>query len=258
MSGLQVKDPIVLVHGILGFNHLPLLFGPIEYFRDVRQTLRAAGNVVPEPPQLNTAGSVQERAQELKDYVLSNPDVDGRKVHLIAHSMGGLDARQMITHLNMAERVWTLTTIGTPHQGTPLADLPGPVLEPLVHGLLQHDVNIQGFLDLTTAAGMQFEQETPDVAGVEYFSVAGVYTPGPLDLLKLSHTLIHTAGGGPNDGLVPVHSAHHGHFLGTWQANHFRLVNWATNLLIPPKELVKEDILEHYVAVVHALAERGF
>jgi len=46
---------------------------------------------------------------------LSNPDVDGRKVHLFAHSMGGLDARHMITHLGMANRVRTLTTIGTPH-----------------------------------------------------------------------------------------------------------------------------------------------
>src|SRR5438105_4047988 len=172
MSEPHLKDPIVLVHGILGFDTFPTILGQIEYFREIRQTLRATGNMVPEPPQLNTAGSVKERAQELKDYLLGNPEVDGRKVHLIAHSMGGLDARHMIRNLNMAERVWTLTTIGTPHQGTPLANLPGPVLEPLVQGLLQHDVNIQGFLDLTTAAGAQFEQDTPDAAGVWYSSVA--------------------------------------------------------------------------------------
>ena len=115
MSGPQLKDAIVLVHGILGFDALSTLFGPIEYFREVRKMLRAACNLLPEPPQLNTAGSVKERAQELKDYLLSNPDVDGRKVHLFAHSMGGLDARHMITHLGMANRVRTLTTIGTPH-----------------------------------------------------------------------------------------------------------------------------------------------
>jgi triacylglycerol lipase len=258
MSGPQLKDPIVLVHGILGFDTFPIIFGQVDYFREVRQTLRATGNVVPEPPQLNTAGSVKERAQDLKDYLERNPDVNGRKVHLFAHSMGGLDARQRITHLNMASRVWTLTTIGTPHQGTPLANLPRPVLEPLVHGLLQHDVNIQGFLDLPTEVGTQFDRETPDAADVQYASVAGAYTPGPLDLLKLSHDLIQQEGGGPNDGLVPVHSAQHGDFLGTWQANHFRLVNWATNLLIPLKELVRTDILHHYVSLVQTLANRGF
>ena len=42
-------------------------------------------------------------------------------MHLIAHSMGGLDARHMIVREGMAERVASLTTVGTPHNGTPVA-----------------------------------------------------------------------------------------------------------------------------------------
>ena len=40
------------------------------------------------------------------------------KVNIIAHSLGGLDARQMLTHLGMGSRVASLTTVGTPHRGT--------------------------------------------------------------------------------------------------------------------------------------------
>ena len=45
--------------------------------------------------------------------------------HLIAHSMGGLDSRFLITHLQPEEdnRILSLTTIGSPHHGSPIADL---------------------------------------------------------------------------------------------------------------------------------------
>jgi triacylglycerol esterase/lipase EstA (alpha/beta hydrolase family) len=40
-------------------------------------------------------------------------------VHIIAHSMGGLDARHLIVDIvTMADKVGTLATIGTPHLGT--------------------------------------------------------------------------------------------------------------------------------------------
>src|SRR5262249_8804056 len=93
-------QPIVLVHGILGFNKLTL--GGLklaEYFRLIPETLRAGGHVVPEPPRLNPAGSVAERAEDLKNYVESQTELAGKKVHIIAHSMGGLDSRFMIARL---------------------------------------------------------------------------------------------------------------------------------------------------------------
>ncbi len=77
-------------------------------------------------------------------------------------------------------------------------------------------------------------EDVPDVEGIDYFSVAGLYQPGLLTigLLKPSHDFIlHRAGA--NDGLVPVASATFGEFLGTWNANHFRLINWPTDLVAP-------------------------
>lgn len=40
------------------------------------------------------------------------------KVNIIGHSMGGLDARHMITNMGGAEWVSSLFTIGTPHRGS--------------------------------------------------------------------------------------------------------------------------------------------
>ena len=55
-------------------------------------------------------------------------------LHVIAHSMGGLDARYAIRNVpQVADRVKTLVTIGTPHRGSPVADAvvarTGPLLE---------------------------------------------------------------------------------------------------------------------------------
>ena len=64
--------------------------------------------------------------------------------------MGGLDSRYMISKLDMADRVLSLTTLGTPHRGTAFADwavgkvekVVRPALEFLRHsssGLLRSD-----------------------------------------------------------------------------------------------------------------------
>jgi triacylglycerol lipase len=154
--------------------------------------------------------------------------------------------------------VTSLTTIGTPHKGTPLAD--GRLLQdlqPVLAALNQHGIDIRGFLDLTPAAAQGFEADAPDAVAVRYFSVAGHYFPGLLDLLKAPHDLMRLHGAGDNDGLVPVASATHGERLGVWAVNHFRLVNWATNLLIPPIELLQSDVLDGYLGIVDALSARG-
>ena len=71
-------------------------------------------------PWLSPTGGVADRAQQLKDFI--DRVSPAEPVHLFAHSMGGLDARYMISCLGMAQRVLTLTTLGTPHRGTAFAD----------------------------------------------------------------------------------------------------------------------------------------
>src|SRR5215510_6280544 len=54
-------------------------------------------------------------------------NICGDKVHIIAHSMGGLDARYLLCNnlygLGALDRVVSLSTISTPHRGSQVADL---------------------------------------------------------------------------------------------------------------------------------------
>jgi triacylglycerol esterase/lipase EstA (alpha/beta hydrolase family) len=98
-----------------------LLGDRFHYFKGIKSFLRAKGYDV-RHANLNFAGSVRKRTAQLGAEV-QRALGPSQKVHMIAHSMGGLDARHMIVNsAGMAEKVATLTTIGTPHHGTVFAD----------------------------------------------------------------------------------------------------------------------------------------
>ncbi len=260
--------PIVLVHGIFGFSQLT--FGGVkigDYYRLVPDALRQDGHVVPVPPQTNRAGSVAERAQNLKDYLLdpSRVEVFDKKVHLVAHSMGGLDSRVMISKLRMADRVLSLTTIATPHHGSPIADWVVKGTEPgLTEFLGRLGVDVKATLDLTTEACEQRNKELADEPGIAYFSIGSQFEPPrffgkPQGLLGHSHDLIAKTEQN-NDGVVSVKSATMADrpawtVLDTWNVNHFREINWGANLLPTPFELADNSIVEKYRSLVKRIKE---
>ena len=104
----KLRSPIVLVHGLLGFGEVRLRGVTVsEYFPDVSRALRAAGNRVL-IPNLSPTGGVADRAAQLKEFI--DRESPQEPVHLLAHSMGGLDSRYLLSRLDMARRVLTLTT----------------------------------------------------------------------------------------------------------------------------------------------------
>ena len=259
--------PIVLVHGIFGFSQLTVGGLKVaDYFRLIPDALRRDGHVVPTPPQLNPAGSVVERSQDLKDYLQSHNEIIDKKVHIIAHSMGGLDARHTISTLGMADRVLSLTTIGTPHHGSPVADIVDERSNPSLNQFFDHlGVDIKAVSDLTTRACRQFNIDVPDSPGVAYFSIAGQFEPPrifkkPQGLLGFTHDKI-SEGEQNNDGLVSVKSATFAEraeswtSLGVWEANHFRLINWGTDIVPSPFELIDQTVVEKYRALVTRVKE---
>ena len=90
---------IILVHGILGFRDK---FG-IEYFRGVAEHLREKGMMV-FVPILDPTQGVLYRGGQLRDQItdaFAHGDLDqNQKTHIIAHSMGGLDSRWMLSPAN--------------------------------------------------------------------------------------------------------------------------------------------------------------
>jgi triacylglycerol lipase len=178
---------IALAHGVLGFGNpagVPIF---ANYFNGVAAHLRSAGHTVI-APQVNPVGTVVQRGEQLAAAIVGQLPRDQR-IHVIAHSMGGLDARHAITHVaDVAERVATLVTIGTPHRGSPVADAIASRTEPLLEHIPRFIVdqlqrNAGALRDLTTAIGTRFDDATPDVPGVRYIEVAGDASLGGQELL---------------------------------------------------------------------------
>ncbi len=247
--------PIVLVHGLLGAGEVRV--GGVvvsEYFPGISGQLRDAGNRILLPNLSPTAG-VAQRAAQLKQFIdLQSP---GEPVHLVAHSMGGLDSRYMISRLGMAERVLTLTTLGTPHRGTTFADWGVNRLAWVVRPLLEMlGMPSEAFRDLTTARCRQFNAEVPDAGGVRYFSVAGRHDGNWLTPeWYLSHNVV-LRNEGDNDGVVSVASAQWGESMQVWEGDHFSLINWLNPFA--RNRGWDRDPLPRYGPLLRRLADEGF
>ncbi|HEX8072233.1 MAG TPA: alpha/beta fold hydrolase [Pyrinomonadaceae bacterium] len=213
--------PIVLAHGIARFDfllnnfvqqsarfgfHLDMPTDGVHYFKGIARHLRDQGFTV-EHTSVSFAAGVERRAADLKrevERVLRTHNAP--QVHIIGHSMGGLDARHMIVNLQMADRVASLTTIGTPHDGSPVARW---VLEhegaELVT-LLRRVLDLGGGADLTAEACQQFNAAA-EVAeaenNVRYQTWASAEPQGRvLGPLQGGWKIIKDSGAAQNDGLV--------------------------------------------------------
>ena len=217
--------PVVLVHGLFGFDRLGVPGAKLHYFRGIARHLESLGchaHAVRLPP----AASVPERAQMLCDKIAALPH---DRVDIVAHSLGGLDARYALARLGLASRVRALVTVGTPHRGTPLADLAtdGP-LAGARRALAALGLPLHALDWLSTAALERFNREVPDVAGVRYACVVGGIRDErasvPLAILPVHAYLRRVSGA--NDGLVPIASQYWGETLAEIEADHFAQVGW--------------------------------
>lgn len=216
--------PIALLHGAFGFDAVVVRQQRHAYFRGIEECLVDDGWMVYSPVVAPVAG-IARRAEELMTQLDAYPP--GR-VHLVAHSMGGLDARYAITHLGAASRVASLVTIGTPHRGTPLADLGHTVASRIG---LRAALGDMGALvsDLTTRHMAEFNEQVPDVDGVFYASVIGrVRADSPMHPLLVPIHAWMRRNVGDSDGLVPATSQAWGDVLLTVDADHWAQVGWST------------------------------
>lgn len=251
-GGLVPRHPVVFCHGMLAMSLLKMqlpddrnCFAPLRaFFKD--HGFRCLY------PQVSPTSGVVERAAQLKEQILHWTD---EPVNIVAHSMGGLDARHMITHLGMADHVASLTTVSTPHRGTYLADWFIANFRhrvPLLLSLQALGVNVDGFRDCCLEAVREFNARTPDAPNVRYFSYGGSVSPAKLTpTLRRAWTLL-TPVEGPNDGMVSVASATWGEYLGTIQADHYAQTPDAT--FVRPGE--NFDHLGFYSRLVENLARR--
>lgn len=113
---LQTKYPILLVHGVAIKNMLG-----VKAFGKIDRILKSQGYHVHIAEQ-DGFGTIENNAGQLKEQIekiLSRENAE--KINLIAHSKGGLDCKYLIKELGMEDKVASLTTLCTPHKGSPIA-----------------------------------------------------------------------------------------------------------------------------------------
>jgi len=236
----MAQATIILAHGVLGFGSFAGLPMPVNYFNGVAAHLRRQGNNVI-APQVNPVGSVQVRGEQLATAILQQKST-AEKVHVIAHSMGGLDARYALAHHpELAGFVRTLVTIGTPHRGSPVADAVANHTDPLFARIpaflrQQLETNAGALQNLTTGWCIPFDETTPDVDGVRYIEVAGDASRGGhvLFLFQLAAE-IGSLKGEVNDGVVTKSSALRdgSEHLDDWPVDHAGEIGWSLASPVP-------------------------
>jgi triacylglycerol lipase len=279
----RTAHPIVLVHGFLGFDQI----GPVNMFYGIPSALAAGGATV-YVTQQPAANSAAVRGEALLANLKALQATHGHtKFNLIGHSMGGLDVRyvaQVAPGL-----VASVTTVGTPHQGSAVADgieagttatgttsLVASFVDALatVLGFLSGDAtspqnSLAALRSLTSSGAANFNATfsagapttacgsgAASVNGVRYFSASGnaVATNlfDPSDLLMGVGSLFF--GATDNDGLVGRCSSHWGTVLkDNYGWNHLDEVNHAFGL----RNVFAADPVAFYRAQANRLKSLG-
>ena len=252
----KTKYPIVLAHGMLGFDSL---LG-IDYWYGIPAALRKDGATVytTEVSQLDTS---EARGEQLLEQVEDIVAISGKqKVNLVGHSHGGPTARYVASV--RPDLVASVTSVGAPHKGSATADFlreipEGSAGEAVVAGLVNAlgafinlvsgsssmtPQNALGSLEsLNSTGAAAFNTRFPEgiptsacgegaykVNGVRYYSWGGTSPlTNPLDVSDLitgAGSL--TFNGQPNDGLVGRCSSHMGMVIrDNYRMNHLDEVN---------------------------------
>ena len=232
----QTKYPIVLVHGLFGFDNI----GPVEYFYGIPSSLRSGGATV-YLTSVSAANSTEVRGEQLLTQVKQILAATGRgKVNLIGHSHGGPTIRYVASV--RPDLVASVSSVGGVNKGSRVADIalglvPG-VSSALVNAIASFINFISGgsglpqngnaaLKSLSTAGSAAFNTRYPEgvpttacgegaavVNGVHYFSWSGGKTwTNALDALDPVLLLTGVAFGEQNDGLVASCRSHLGRVI---------------------------------------------
>ena len=180
--------PIVLCHGFFGFDKFADLPG-LPYFYHVPERLVEDGETMVYTPAVDPFNSSDFRAAQLIDHIDEIlAETKKKKVILIGHSQGGLDARAVA--VKAPDKVAAVMTVATPHQGSAVADIAlGLTEDPQASAIIDALVNLLGgplydqvgnetsvskALYLFSQPGIaEFNQKNPDQPGVFYASITG-------------------------------------------------------------------------------------
>jgi triacylglycerol lipase len=236
----QTRHPIVLAHGLLGFDSI---LGVYDYWYGMPSDLRSGGARVYVASYSASNFSEVRGEQLIRDLDTLRAIYGHSKFNLIGHSHGGPTIRYVAAV--RPDLVASVTSIGSPHKGSAVADglattfPPGSTGRALVVGFVNalstfiavmsgngDPQNALGALvSLSSAGAVQFNSRFPQampgtscgqgaavVNGIRYYSWGGTsvltHVLDPSDPMLGASSLFF--GWEPNDGLVGRCSSHLG------------------------------------------------
>jgi len=245
----QTKYPIVLVHGLFGFDRV----GPVEYWYGIPSSLRSGGATV-YTTSVSASNSTEVRGEQLLAQVKQIIAATGKgKVNLIGHSHGGPTSRYVASV--RPDLVASVSTVAGVNKGSKVADIALGLAPGVSSALVNAVGSLLNFLSgnsglpqngraalvsLSTAGTAAFNQRHPQgvpttacgsgaqvVGGVQYFSWSGAqpYT-NVFDAADPFMALTGLAFGEKNDGLVSSCASHLGRVIrDDYGMNHLDEVN---------------------------------
>ena len=262
----QTKYPIVMVHGIFGFDNI----GPVEYFYGIPSALRADGARV-YLVQVSAANSHEARGEQLLTQIKQIIAATGSgKVNLIGHSQGSPTARYAASV--SPNLVASVTSVDGVNKGSAIADIvlkvapPGSITNTAIASAANGIASVISFISngkgltqdslkavtsLSTAGTAKFNAAHPagvpttacgegaytvnkNGYNVNYYSWGGAsaYT-NALDVVDPLFALTSLGfGGAQNDGMVSVCSQRLGKVIrADYAFNHMDAVNQTVGIV---------------------------
>lgn len=265
-----LKHPLLLVHG-MGFRDYKRLC----YWGRIPNELEKLGCRVYYGYQ-DSNGSVENNGVHIKKRIEEILNETGaEKVNIIAHSKGGLDARYAISTLGMADKVASLTTISSPHNGSKTVDILMKCPDFLVKfvGFCtdcwfrvlgdKHPETYKCFEIFTTKEIEIFNKNNPDAEGVYYQSYAFVMKNPASDIFLWFTNIVVNIFEGENDGLVTPKNAEWTNFRGVYRGSGRRGISHCDEVDMRRRRLSKKtgdglsDIVEIYKEICLNLLNLG-
>lgn len=265
-----LKYPILFVHGMGFRDHKRLC-----YWGRIPREFEKLGCKIYYGNQDSNA-SVETNGMHIKKRIEEILNETGaEKVNIIAHSKGGLDARYAISTLGMVDKVASLTTMSSPHNGSKTVDFLMKCPDIIVRfvGFCtdcwfrilgdKHPESYKCFKTFTTKEAETFNKNNPDAQEVYYQSYAFVMKNPTSDIFMWLTNFAVNIFEGENDGLVTPQNAEWTNFKGIYRGNGRRGISHCDEVDMRRRRLSKKsgdgvsDIVDVYKEIFHSLLSLG-
>ncbi len=262
----RTKYPILMVHGFFFRDNKHF-----NYWGRIPKELEKNGATIFYGNH-QSAAAIADSAMEIFTRVEEIVEQTGcEKVNIIAHSKGGLDCPQAITHLGMGRYVASLITVNTPHKGCIFADYLLTKIPAAVQNRVAATYNktlkrlgdhapdfLAGVRNLTASFCETFNQENPVPEGIYCKSIGTVLRKphGGSFPLNLSYKFVKRFDG-RNDGVVSESSFEWGENFTLLVPSRRHGISHADIIDLTRQDVPGFDVREFYVQMVSDLREKG-